>query len=668
MRFREALKTILICLFLIIFCCSCEEVTPPVDDQNDKVDDTQQSSGDGSDTEPVKDDTIYLYAVQELLDYKNESGQKVIIDLSGTSELLIGKTVTIAGDVNEVVFRGVEGTVYSEMNISVEHHDGFPLTLVFEDFKMLGNSKNGTIYCSGGRALVIKSEGNANAILGGMNSTALNAPDSIVTFEGGAPMDILGGNGEDGVDAAGNSGISGGNGGTGAMAVAVSRLDKQGEGVLRIVGGNGGNGGNGGLGAAGETGYDGIGDIWYTIIKPIKNAGTGGAGGKGGNGGNGGNGGIPLLGSCTVNVYQGELDLVSGFGGNGGNGGQGGQGGQGGIGGDANKGSWLLGVGFTYGVNGGTGGAGGIGGTGGNGGISDVSVLEYSKTVSEGAKFTLSASSHGVGGNGGNGGIGGTGGMGGSCDGVVVGNGCQIEGEKCTCGGKGGNGGIGGQGGQGGNGSVGGVGGNGGEGGIGGEHSQSKKSCKCVGMSSSGGKGEIGVAGSIIDLEKPESDVPEITENEYPGYGLSFPEGTTDITRDDGTQMFVLPDDTVVFVKTSGKILTIYNDGSWKYLNSDGSALEYEENWPENQFTVLVPKPDFEMALNQHENVFSVSFTDVTMQQMKDYAEMLRLVGFDESVNENNLGEFYQFSAHNADKCTVSILYNAGYAHLMMFK
>ena len=669
MRSKTALKVLLICLFLVIFCCSCEEaVTPPIDDQSDKVDDTQQSGGESENTEPEKDDIIYLYEVKELLDYENESGQKVIIDLTGVSETLIGNTVTVAGDVSEVVFRGVEGAVYSEMNIVVEDHDAFPLTIVFENFKMLGDSKNGTISCAYGRAIVIKSEGYANAICGGVASAALNAQDSEVTFDGTAPMDIIGGNGEDGVDAAGNSGISGGNGGAGAMAVAVSQLDKQGNGVLRIVGGNGGNGGNGGLGAVGENGYDGIGDIWYTIIKPTKSAGAGLSGGKGGNGGNGGNGGAPLGDLCIVNVYEGELELIAGVGGNGGNGGQGGQGGTGGVGGDADKGSWLLGAGFTYGVNGGTGGAGGIGGNGGNGGISDVSKLEYTKTVSDGAKFTLSASSHGIGGNGGNGGTGGTGGQGGSCDGVVVGNGCQTEGAKCTCGGKGGNGGQGGQGGQGGNGSVGGKGGEGGVGGNGGEHSQSKKACYCVGLSSSGGRGEIGVAGEIIGLEEPKTDVPEISESEYIGYGTSFPEGTIEATREDGTRVFNLPDGTTVFFRTNGMILTIYINGNWKYLDSDGIAPENDENWPSNEFTALVPKPDFEMALNQEGKLFSVSFTDVTMQQMRDYAEMLKLVGFNVSVSENKLGEFYQFSAYNADKCTVSILYNAGYAHLMMYK
>ncbi|MBQ9692025.1 MAG: hypothetical protein IJV70_02605 [Clostridia bacterium] len=671
MRLKTSLKAMIICLLVITFCCSCEDMGGIIDDVVDQI----GGSEDGGDmTEPEKDDTVYLYTVEELLDYKNKSGQRVVIDLSGSSEHHIGKTVTVAGDVSEVVFRGTEGVLYSDMNIVVEHHDSFPLTLVFESFSLHGSSKNGPVYCSVGRTLCIKSEGGENTVFGASGAPALNAPGSTVTFECSSAMQLFGGNGEDGVDAAGNSGIAGGNGSAGACAAIASQIDKNGSGALRIVGGNGGKGGKGGAGADGETGYNGTGDIWVTIMKPVKSAGTGTVGKKGGNGGTGGNGGEPLNVSCVLNVNQGELAMSSGTGGNGGEGGIGGTGGNGGRGGDANKGSWLLGVGWTYGSNGGKGGEGGEGGNGGNGGISDVSQLEYTVNVSEetGGVFTLSASSHGIGGKGGTGGTGGNGGSGGSCDDVVLGNGCQIGGEKCTCGGAGGNGGAGGKGGQGGDGSIGGEGGDRGQGGEGGEHRTTKKNCRCVGSSSNGRSGLPGDAGSIIEVKIPEKEDTTPTEGEehggskYPGYGLEFPEGTISRTADNGTVVYVLPDKTEVYVNQNRRIFTVYPDGSWSHLNSDGSPIPSDENWPENEFTSAVPRPDCEIKYTQNEVIVTVALY-AEREAVRDYANMLKRIGYVEKAHGTTEGDVFYYVAV-CKGYRVGVSYTDGMGYLFIQK
>ena len=676
MKFKAMLRAILLCLALVLLLCSCEDTGGYIEDPDNKEEDKDpgneggDESGDTDDkTQEVEyDDTIYISSVKELLDYKNENGQKVVMDLSVLTDTTVGKTVTISGDVSQITFHGSNDTVYKDLNIVIDSHDTLPITIIFADFKMVGNSKDGAIYCPSGREITVISGVGENIVSGGDGASALNAPNSLVKFDGLFHLKLIGGKGEDGINAAGTNGITGGNGGEGAVAVTAARIEKRGAGSVRIVGGTGGNGGCGSQGKSGGDGYDGIGEIWFTVTKPLKNAGAGESGGKGGDGGVGGRGGLPLNTECALDVINGDLELKVGVGGNGGNGGTGGTGGNGGNGGDANKGGWL-GLGWSYGVNGGVGGTGGIGGTGGKGGASDATGLEYNATVQEKGRFTVTSSENGNGGNGGTGGNGGNGGIGGSCDDAVLGNDCRIGSQKCTCGGKGGNGGVGGDGGKGGDGSVGGKGGECGSGGIGGKHSVEKINCDCVGKSSEGGFGKNGADGAVIMLEGSHpDDTTDTSKSVYPGYGLDFPAGTATIALSDGTRLYILPDETSVYVMSNGKILTKYTDGSWKYLNPDGSPMQNDDNWPQNEFTALVPKPDFEMALNRSEALFSVSFTNINLRQMKSYAEMLKLVGFDARLNENTLGELYQFSAYNTDGYKVSLLYNNGFGHLMMYK
>ena len=456
----------------------------------------------GPSAEPDTDTGVYLTEVEENLNYTGADKQNVVIDLSGRSSQVIGKTVTIGGDVTQVVFRGKEGSVYSSLNIVVASHNNLPLTIVLENMNITGDSPRGTIFCENGRSLTIKSSGQNNSVTAANNSPAISAPNSTLQLDGNALITFLGGQGLNGQVGNASTGYNGSIGSIGGTALVASHVEKYGAGTVKLIGGNGGSGGDGAHGAVGNTGSYGDGSIFVTQSKPVGTAGSGTAGSNGGNGGNGGDGGLPLNPDCRVVVHEGTLHLQVGNGGKGGNGGNGGNGGVGGTGGNADKGSWMFGAGWTYGSNGGKGGNGGNGGNGGDGGMSDAGHLSYDITVESNAHGVLQSSNYGAGGSGGNGGNGGVGGIGGSCDDTVTGKGCNYYGQACTCGGKGGNGGNGGNGGSGGNGSTAGKRGAAGNGGSGGVHSTEKYTCSCEGSGSSGSNGGAGNAGKVINSGK----------------------------------------------------------------------------------------------------------------------------------------------------------------------
>lgn len=86
--------------------------------------------------------------------------------------------------------------------------------------------------------------------------------------------------------------------------------------------------------------------------------------------------------------------------------------------------------------------------------------------------------------------------------------------------------------------------------------------------------------------------------------------------------------------------------------------------WPDNDFTRHVVKPDFEIQFTQQEaDSFMVSFSNVTVQQMKAYADELRDAGFNLSEEENDevAWGYYSFSADNADGYRVTVAFTSGY-------
>ena len=119
----------------------------------------------------------------------------------------------------------------------------------------------------------------------------------------------------------------------------------------------------------------------------------------------------------------------------------------------------------------------------------------------------------------------------------------------------------------------------------------------------------------------------------------------------DGSMTIVDPDGTTVVQKP---------DGTWVIKDEDGGEGQLGGDWPDNEFTKLIPKPDFELfAANTETDSFTVAFKSATVEQIKDYAAKVKAAGFninEEVEDQEVMGMvIYSFTAENADGYTIEI-------------
>jgi len=147
-----------------------------------------------------------------------------------------------------------------------------------------------------------------------------------------------------------------------------------------------------------------------------------------------------------------------------------------------------------------------------------------------------------------------------------------------------------------------------------------------------------------------------ISDLESEGYDVSF--GT------DGSMTIVDPDGTTMVQKP---------DGTWVVKDDEGGEGQLGGDWPDNEFTKLIPKPDFELfAANTEADSFSVAFTSATVEQIRDYVTKVKAAGFniDEEVEDQEMMGMviYSFTAENADGYTVEITSANGTSALTISK
>ena len=258
----------------------------------------------------------------------NTSEQSSAGKLEINNGLNIGDSTLIIKNGIINVFEGIKG------NGNIEIYDG-SITVHGKNGSNGSdgtNGKHGYNTCDNGGYDPTAGTAGKNGFDGDGGSHGIQASNLYVY---GGKVTVVGGNGGDG----GNGGYGGRGGSDDASYICAN-----------YWGGNGGNGGNGGDGGKSGIGIVVTGDIvFYSGSLSVK----GGAGGSGGNGGNGGNGGDGDYRVSSNGNYPG------GRGGNGGNGGNGGSNSYGGEG--------ILATNFiVYDgqiiVNGGFGGDAGVGG------------------------------------------------------------------------------------------------------------------------------------------------------------------------------------------------------------------------------------------------------------------------------------------------------------------
>lgn len=132
----------------------------------------------------------------------------------------------------------------------------------------------------------------------------------------------------------------------------------------------------------------------------------------------------------------------------------------------------------------------------------------------------------------------------------------------------------------------------------------------------------------------------------------------------DGSMTVVNPDGTTVVQKP---------DGTWVIKDEDGGEGQLGGDWPDNEFTKLIPKPDFELfAANTETDSFTVAFKNATVEQIRDYAAKVKAAGFninEEVEDQEVMGMvIYSFTAENADGYTVEITSANGTSALTISK
>ena len=148
-----------------------------------------------------------------------------------------------------------------------------------------------------------------------------------------------------------------------------------------------------------------------------------------------------------------------------------------------------------------------------------------------------------------------------------------------------------------------------------------------------------------------------VMEGKAEGIDISF--GT------DGSTTFVDNEDGTVVVQKP--------DGSWVVKDAEGGEGQIGGNWPDNEYTRLLPAPGFELYASYVEGEsFVATFTSVTVEQIKAYVEQVKAAGFNvnETVEDQEIAGMviYSFTAENANGYTVEIGYVNGTSSLTISK
>jgi len=148
-----------------------------------------------------------------------------------------------------------------------------------------------------------------------------------------------------------------------------------------------------------------------------------------------------------------------------------------------------------------------------------------------------------------------------------------------------------------------------------------------------------------------------------------------DEARKDGGDIEFRADGSVVYTDPDGSVLIQKPDGTWKYQDADGgsASVQYGGDWPENEFTKLLPKPDFTLTTAiASESEFTVVFQGATLEQIKAYVEKVKSAGFTmdaEVTDEDVMGmAIYSYDAQNAAGYKLNIFSAAGTSGLNIEK
>ena len=133
--------------------------------------------------------------------------------------------------------------------------------------------------------------------------------------------------------------------------------------------------------------------------------------------------------------------------------------------------------------------------------------------------------------------------------------------------------------------------------------------------------------------------------------------------KKDGVDVSFGTDGSMTVVDTDGTTMVQKPDGTWTIKDAEGNEGQVGGDWPDNEFTKLVPKPDFELyAASGDDTFFTVAFTNATIEGIRAYAEKLKAAGFTvdpEVLDTEMMGmAVYNYIASNGKGVSVTLAFS----------
>ena len=138
-----------------------------------------------------------------------------------------------------------------------------------------------------------------------------------------------------------------------------------------------------------------------------------------------------------------------------------------------------------------------------------------------------------------------------------------------------------------------------------------------------------------------------------------------DSAKSEGFDVSFGSDGSMTVKDKDGTVYVQKPDGTWTMQGENGQSAQLGGDWPDNSFTKLLPKPDFQLAgASTSESEFSAAFQSVNADQIRSYAEKVKAKGFNIDAEETDQNVYgivvYSYSASNADGYRVEISFASG--------
>ena len=139
----------------------------------------------------------------------------------------------------------------------------------------------------------------------------------------------------------------------------------------------------------------------------------------------------------------------------------------------------------------------------------------------------------------------------------------------------------------------------------------------------------------------------------------------------DGLTVTFGTDGSMTITDTDGSVITQNPDGTWKYEDASGGEVEFGDDWPENEYTKKLPKPDFEISYTSVDDAgFTVVSESATVDELRAYVEKLKKAGFNVDPQVQDMEVYgivvYTYWANNADGDRVEVAYASGNSMITM--